>query len=315
MQEHLTEEEKNEYRRVAYYYYKNGLTQDEIAKRMGTSRQRINRILSACIKTEIVRIEIDGIENCNLELESKIEKKYGLKEVHVIENENANELNNNLGIESADYLSRTIKNDDIIGLSRGHAVAFTVKNIPYLTNLKNIIVTQLMGSTKEEESQLGVDRMAYQLAEKLSAREELLYVPSIVGSAHLKRAFMEDPICKRTYSVMKDTKIAIVGIGMAKKQWKHMMNLYNEDDMEHREWAEKVVGEVCTHFYDINGNVIEPPFRDRMLTIELKDYRKIPTRLGIAGGIEKFEAIKGAILGKYINVLVTDKNVAERLLE
>ena len=34
----ITEEQKNEYRRVAYYYYKEGLTQEEIAKRMKMSR-------------------------------------------------------------------------------------------------------------------------------------------------------------------------------------------------------------------------------------------------------------------------------------
>ena len=62
----LSEDLINEYRRVAYYYYRIGLTQEEIAKRMNMSRQRVNRIVSSCIKLGIVKITIDGIENCYL---------------------------------------------------------------------------------------------------------------------------------------------------------------------------------------------------------------------------------------------------------
>jgi len=68
----LSEDLINEYRRVAYYYYRIGLTQEEIAKRMNMSRQRVNRIVSSCIKLGIVKITIDGMENCYLELENQL---------------------------------------------------------------------------------------------------------------------------------------------------------------------------------------------------------------------------------------------------
>ena len=81
----ITDEQKQEYRRVAYYYYKEGLTQEEIAKRMQMSRQRVNRIVSSCIELGIVTINIEGLDNSNLELETKLEQKYGLKEVRIID--------------------------------------------------------------------------------------------------------------------------------------------------------------------------------------------------------------------------------------
>ncbi|MBQ6393221.1 MAG: sugar-binding transcriptional regulator, partial [Eubacterium sp.] len=37
--------------------------------------------------------------------------------------------------------------------------------------------------------------------------------------------------------------------------------------------------------------------------------------VGIAGGVEKVRAIKGAIRGGYINTLITDYNCASSLLE
>ena len=55
----LTPEQKNEYTRIAYYYYEAGQTQDQIAQRLGISRQRVNRILAECIERGIVRITVD----------------------------------------------------------------------------------------------------------------------------------------------------------------------------------------------------------------------------------------------------------------
>ena len=116
----ITDEQKQEYRRVAYYYYKEGLTQEEIAKRMQMSRQRVNRIISSCIELGIVTINIEGLDNSNLELETKLEQKYGLKEVRVID-EAAEEMKiQELGIEGGKYLRSILKKDDIIGLSLIH---------------------------------------------------------------------------------------------------------------------------------------------------------------------------------------------------
>ena len=311
----LSEDLINEYRRVAYYYYRIGLTQEEIAKRMNMSRQRVNRIVSSCIKLGIVKITIDGMENCYLELENQLEKKFHLKEVCIIENENPDDLYDNLGAEAAQCLMRHVKNNSIIGIARGRAVSSLIENLPIVQNKENITVTQLIGNIKEDNSQLGVDNMVYELASKLHAHEEHLYAPIIVGTAELKNAFMEDKVCKNTYSIIKNSDIAIVGIGAAKKQWKYLMSLYSQEDVRQRRWAKKVVGEVCTYFYDENGNEVEPPFRDRIITVSHNDYKSIPIRIGVAGGVEKLDAIRGAVLGGYINVLVTDKKVAEKLLE
>ena len=93
-----------------------------------------------------------------------------------------------------------------------------------------------------------------------------------------------------------------------------MISLYDIKDKTQTEWAKEVVGEVCTHFYDCNGTAVEPPFRDRIISVMLDDYMKIPVRIGIAGGKEKTEAISAAVKGGYINVLITDLQTAKELL-
>jgi DNA-binding transcriptional regulator LsrR (DeoR family) len=46
-----------------------------------------------------------------------------------------------------------------------------------------------------------------------------------------------------------------------------------------------------------------------------KVFRKIPSKIGIAGGTRKADAVVGAIRGGYINILITDSECAKRLYE
>ena len=57
-----------------------------------------------------------------------------------------------------------------------------------------------------------------------------------------------------------------------------------------------------------------PPFGDQIIAIPLEDYQNIPTRIGVAGGLEKTEAIRAALNGNYVNVLITDFQTANELI-
>ena len=43
--------------------------------------------------------------------------------------------------------------------------------------------------------------------------------------------------------------------------------------------------------------------------------KRVKRSVGVAGGKRKYEAIRGAIVGGWINVLVTDRYTAEELLK
>lgn len=312
----MTEEQKREYRRVAYYYYKQGLTQEEIAKRMQMSRQRVNRIISSCIELGIVTINIEGLDSSLLELETKLEQKYGLKEVRIINDVGPEHEIQELGIEGGKYLRSILKENDIIGFSRGRNTSALVESLPEgAEHPENITVTQLLGGAIETDANTAVDETVYHFAEKLQARVSRLYAPIILGSEELRDSFTKEPYFKESYEIIKKCNIAVVGIGTASSQWKHMISLYDIKDKKQTEWAKNVAGEVCTHFYDVDGNPVEPPFRNRIISIMLEDYMKIPIRIGVAGGREKAKAIAAAVKGNYINVLITDIKTANILME
>ncbi|MEZ3436735.1 MAG: sugar-binding transcriptional regulator [Lachnospiraceae bacterium] len=314
--EQMSNEMVNEYRRVAYYYYKAGLTQEVIAKRMKMSRQRVNRIVSACVELGIVKITIEDLDKCNLELETELEQKYKLNEVRVVDNVVEDRLIEDLGIAAGSYLTSIIKEGDIIGVTRGRTTAAMVDYwTPAASYPENITVTQLIGSAREADSRIGADRIVYGLAERLEAEEAILHAPVILHSAGLRKSFVDDPYYRSAYEIVKNCTIAVVGIGTAHSQWKHMVSLYDADNEGQKKWAADVAGEVCTHFFDKEGHKIAPPFEDRIIAITMEDYKKIPVRIGVAGGENKAEAIRAAIKGNYVNVLITDFHTAKLLNE
>jgi DNA-binding transcriptional regulator LsrR (DeoR family) len=54
---------------------------------------------------------------------------------------------------------------------------------------------------------------------------------------------------------------------------------------------------------------------ERVIAIELADLTHVDRVVGIAGGRRKFAAIRGALRGRLINVLITDRSTAERLVK
>ena len=65
---------------------------------------------------------------------------------------------------------------------------------------------------------------------------------------------------------------------------------------------EEIVGRI----YDKNGQTVDEDLKRKMVGISLDKIAKIPVRVGMSIGKDKIEAIKGAIAGGLVNVLVTD---------
>ena len=74
------------------------------------------------------------------------------------------------------------------------------------------------------------------------------------------------------------------------------------------------VGDICFQFIDKTGNLVKSPLMDRVIGIDLATLKSSPRVVGIAAGEAKIAAILAALQGKWINVLITDRRTAERLV-
>ena len=109
--------------RVAAYYYDQKMTQQEIAELTGITRTVISRMITEALEKGVVTINVHYPWR-SLRLEEVLAAKFGLKAARVmaIENETFDEMLHGLGILAADYFSKILHNQMVIGISWGSAL-------------------------------------------------------------------------------------------------------------------------------------------------------------------------------------------------
>jgi len=112
-----------------------------------------------------------------------------------------------------------------------------------------------------------------------------------------------------------EVDIAIVGIGILEPSQllKTSGNYYHEDMLQVLA-ARGAVGDICLHYYDKNGHPVLRDDEDPVIGMALEKVKKCPNVVALAGGTDKVAAIKGALTGGYIDVLITDYPTARMLV-
>lgn len=299
--------------RASYYYYKLGMTQEDIAKKMNTSRQRINRIIKSALDQGIVKIDIVDRYKGNIELEERLERKFNLQQAIVI-SAMKERLITNLGQAGASYLESIIKKDDIIGFTGGNTISEVAKNLSHNEDL-NISAVQLVGGMNIAFTNMSPEEITRTIAKKLGGKAYIPYAPVIVENEETKKALMADHSLSSIFDYMKKAKIFMVGIGELNENTK----LYIEDEFN-KQYTEHLlshggVGDIGFRWFNRNGQPIENQYNTRTIGFDVLKDREDTRVIGISGGQNKIEAIRGALAGSYIDVLITDIDVAEELLD
>ncbi|VTR36906.1 Transcriptional regulator lsrR [Serratia fonticola] len=66
------------------------------------------------------------------------------------------------------------------------------------------------------------------------------------------------------------------------------------------------VGDICLHYFNAQGEPVLGKEEDPVIGMELSQVRECSHVVALAGGVDKTNAIRGALKGGYIDVLITD---------
>ncbi len=114
--------------RAAWYYYKDELTQDEIARRLSMSRASVGRLLDRARKVGLVSINLNTEYLDAFELSGKLRQTFGLAEALVVpdhEKEPADHhvLNARIGLGGAQFMSTHLRPGASLGVGWGETVS------------------------------------------------------------------------------------------------------------------------------------------------------------------------------------------------
>ncbi len=301
---------------VARLYYEEGRTQADIAAEMGVSRATVSRSLRLAHEIGAVQIRVvDPHSDCS-ELSEEVKTRFGLQRAIVVPvfEDSPETIKRNIGSVAADYLARIVKPGSVIGVSWGTTIATLVAALRPRKRT-GVKIVQLLGADGCSVDPAHINEVARGIAEAFRGDWYLLPAPGVVHDEAIRDALLQEASIEAMLEMCRQADIALVGIGACDSSsgTVHLGYLTPEEIGKMRE--DGAAGEICYRFYDINGQTLESQLENRVVGITLEDLSSIDTRMGIAGGLGKAEAILGALRGRYVNVLVVDEITARRVIE
>jgi len=304
--------------RVAWFYYKDELTQDEIARRLSVSRASVGRMLERARRVGLVSINLNADHLNAFEVSNQLRRTFNLAEALVVpdhDKEPADHhlLNARLGLGGAQFMSTHLRPGGTLGVGWGETVSRVIAS----TNFGAVGPVHLVTLTGGVDGYLQtiLSSKGDGVAEPEATTATIIPTPIVASTPKLAAALKAEPAIQHVLGQASGVDQAIVGVGTpaADATIVQMGYLAAEDVRVLRDRG--VVGDILGQFFDADGNVVSLEIHRRRIGIELSDLASIPKVVGVAGGLHKTEAILGALHGGFLNVLVTNELVALRLLE
>ncbi|MEV6986334.1 sugar-binding domain-containing protein [Sphaerisporangium sp. NPDC051017] len=303
--------------KVARMYHERGLRQPEIAALLNMSQPRVSRLLKEAADRNVVRTVVVSPDGVHSELEDALVQQYGLRDAVVVDAEGAGtDVIPALAAATATYLDATLKGGDTIGISSWSATLLESVNVmrAKATPVAEEVV-QIVGGSGSPEVQLHATRLTSRLAELTGARPVFAPSAALVGSRELRELLSKEPTVAQVMQTWSRLTLALVGIGTLEPS-PLLRRSGNAITLEDQRQLQELgaVGDVCTRYFDAEGRAVEADFDDRIIGITPDQLRAVDRRIGVAGGASKLAAIRGAARGGWINILITDVDVARALL-
>ena len=300
--------------RAGWLYYVAQNAQDEIAKKMGVSRQSAQRLVSLAVTAGLVKIRLDHpVARC-MDLAQSLQHKYGLQSCEVTLTDPASD-DPALGIaqvaanEMERYLGR--KKPIIMALGTGREIRAAVDDIPTM-NCPHHRIVSLVGSLAPDGSANDNDPLN-RIGDITHAPRHPLSVPGLSSTAKERDVICAQKPIRRNFELARKADIAFVGIG----ELDDTPPLLSDGFISWEELKELqslgAVGEILGWSFDAQGQLLNCPINNRVSSVDLPALASIAT-VGVARGANKLPAIKAALAGNWLSGLITDEATAEMLL-
>ena len=312
--------------RVAKKYYELHMGQLEIAQEEGVSKSTISRMLQKAIDLGYVKVTIDAPVESVKEMEDKLKNIFHLKEVFVspnlVDDEEINLRDTCRAL--AGNLDKYIIDNTIVAVSWGNTLNCLAGQIQPL-KAKDIKVVQLNGGVAKSASSTGASQIvdALTMAGHGVGYMFLLSSPYYLTILHSNRKtvilryshiLQQETQVKNVLRLAKEAEVSIFSIGaLSKESILYEVGYLKEEDFQALE-KNKAVGDIASRYFDINGNIALKELDDRVVGFGLEELREKEWTIAIAVGVNKVDAIIGALRAGFMNVFYTDEKTARELL-
>ena len=301
--------------RAGWLYYIAGNTQDEIATKLGVSRQTAQRLVSLAVSRRLIKVRLDHpIAQC-MQLSERLKQRFELDLCEVVPADPASQ-STILGVAEATAaeLERRLESRHpiVIALGSGRTLRAAAEQLPPMDCPQHKIVS-LVGNIAPDGSASFYDVIT-RIADAVRAPHFPMPLPVIASTLAEKKLLLAQKPVKHVIDLARHADVTFVGVGQLGDGAPLLQDGFvSRDDMRALVKAGGV-GEITGWAYDRQGRLIEGLTNERVASV-MPDQPARRLVIGAAMGPAKTEALAGALEGRLINGLITNETTAARLLK
>lgn len=300
--------------RAGWLYYVAGNTQDEIARKLGVSRQSAQRLVSLAMSERLVKVRIDHPIAACMDLSMALTERFGLRSCEVVPSDpDAPDLLTGVAIAAAGELERRLKLSEpqIIALGTGRALKACVEQLPRMSCPQHRIVS-LLGNMMADGSATPYNA-TIRMADRVGAQHYPYPLPVLARDREELRLLQGLEAVRHTLELSSRADLTLVGIGqMGRSAPLYLDGFISDAEMDILE-AAGATGEITSWIYDAQGVRIDTDFNSRVASAPLPEASARDV-VAVAVGQAKVAAIRAAIAGNLINGLITNESTAASLI-
>lgn len=298
---------------VSRRYFIDGKTKSEIAEEFSISRFKVARMIEWAQETGITRIEIESPPALDLELGTRLERTFHLRNAVVVASSmsNADGLAVEVGSMLGAVISDLIEDGDVLGVGWGRTLSAATKA---LTTTVSCPVVQLIGATDATGIESSSTDVVREFSQRLHGQAHLLHAPFYLQKDVLANELRDEPIIRATLDMFPSVTKAVLGVGSWVPPDSGFYRSIPAGDRDEYLRA-GTVADVCAIPLDADGRAVPIVDGRRLIAMSEEQLRRVPLRVIAASGPTKVQAILAALRGDLAHILVTDSSAAHALLE
>ena len=301
--------------RVAWLYFMEGLTQGDIAAKLGITRLRANRLLGEARESGLVNIQVNSpLAGC-VELERQLVAETGLKDAVVVPTpSDPDQIAVAIGRATADYLSRHLDQTRVRGLGLGWGATLR-ETIRHLRggNFPELGINSMMGGLTHG-LELNTFEIASEFARRINGQCNYLAAPIYAGSPKSRDTILAQDVFRETFQRLATCDVALMSVGdLSRRSLLIRYGLPRDVTIDSLRTA-GAVGDIMGTFLDSRGQPVKHPLNNRVIATPVDMLRDIATVIVASGGLNKTAILAAMLRAKLCSVLVVDEATGRAVL-
>ncbi|MBS3650302.1 sugar-binding transcriptional regulator [Pseudaminobacter sp. 19-2017] len=300
--------------RAGWLYYVAGNTQDQIASKLGVSRQTAQRLVSLAVSEGLIKVRLDHpIAEC-LQLGEKLKSRFALDLVEVVPSDPGNS-STTIGVAeaAATEIEKRLRSPQpvVMAIGTGRTLKAAIEQLAPMECPQHKIIS-LTGNIAPDGS-AAYYNVIFTIADLIKARAYPMPLPVIASSPAEREMLHSQPMIRQTMALAAEADVTFVGIGdLGPNAPLYVDGFITEAELKALQKA-GAVGEIVGWAFDRDGRMIEGLTNERVAAAPLPSREKSLV-VALAMGETKLPAIRAALNRRLVNGIITDERTASALV-